>query len=78
VVLSAAVLEAPGRVLGIEQGGQALPYFPVMHPGHWGNFGRAYHLRHVKAGYVAIGLGLPGLDGFEDGRVRAARGISLA
>lgn len=78
VLLSAAVLEAPGRVLGIELGGQQLAYFPVMHPGHWGNFGRVAHLRHVKAGYAALGLGLPGLNGSKDGRVRAAREIALA
>lgn len=77
-LLSAAVQKAPGRVLSIELGGHALPYLPVMHPGHWGNFGRPYHLRHVKAGYAALGLGLPGLDNSSDGRVRAAREIALA
>lgn len=77
VLLTAAVLNAPGQVHRIELGGQELPYFPVMHPSHWGNFGRASHLRHVKAGYAALGLGLPGMEGSKDGRVRAARNIVL-
>lgn len=77
-LLSTAVQEAPGQVLSIELGGHALPYLPVMHPGHWGNFGRPYHLRHVKAGYAALGLGLPGLDNSQVGRIRVAREIALA
>lgn len=77
VLLSTAIQEASGQVLGIELGGHKVPYLPVMHPGHWGNFGRPHHLRHVKAGYAALGLGLPGLGGSSDGRVRAAREITL-
>jgi hypothetical protein len=77
-LLSAAVKDSPGRVLSIELGGQTLPYLPLMHPGHWGNFGRSYHLRHVKAGYAALGLGLPGMENSQVGQVRVARGIALA
>lgn len=78
VLLSTAVQETSGRVHSIALGGQELPYLPVMHPGHWGNFGRAAHLRHVKAGYAALELGLPGLSDSKDGRVRAAREVVLA
>jgi hypothetical protein len=49
-----------------------------MHPGHWGNFGGAYHLHHVKAGYAALGLGLPGMGNSQVGQVRVAREIALA
>jgi hypothetical protein len=76
-LLSAAVKDAPGRVLSIKLGGQVVPYLPLMHPGHWGNFGRAYHLRHVKAGYAALGLGLPGMANSQIGQVRVAREIAL-
>lgn len=77
VLLSEQVSQAPGQVLTIELGGQSLPYLPLMHPGHWGNFGRAYHLRHVKAGYAAMALGLPGLSTSTSGRARSARHIAI-
>jgi hypothetical protein len=76
-LLSQHVREASGSVLAIELGGQRIPYLPLMHPGHWGNFGRAYHLRHVKAGYASMQLGLPGLGTSNSGRSRSARQIAI-
>jgi hypothetical protein len=76
-LLSRSVQEAPGRVFSIELSGQTFSYLPLMHPGHWGNFGRAYHLRHVKAGYAAMALGLPGLGRASSAYVRSAREISI-
>jgi hypothetical protein len=77
ILLSEHIQEAPGSVMTLELGGQSVPYLPLMHPGHWGNFGRPYHLRHVKAGYAAMGLGLPGLGTSNTGRTRSARQIAL-
>jgi hypothetical protein len=77
ILLSQHVREASGSVLAIELGGQRIPYLPLMHPGHWGNFGRAYHLRHVKAGYSSMQLGLPGLATSNSGRSRSARQIAI-
>jgi hypothetical protein len=77
ILLSEHVRQAPGSVLTIELGGQEVPYLPLMHPGHWGNFGRSYHLRHVKAGYAAMQLGLPGLATSTTGRARSARHIAI-
>jgi hypothetical protein len=77
ILLSQHVREASGSVLDIDLGGQRIPYLPLMHPGHWGNFGRAYHLRHVRAGYAAMQLGLPGLGTSNAGRARSARQIAI-
>jgi len=77
ILLSEHVRAAPGNILDIELGGQTVPYLPLMHPGHWGNFGRVFHLRHVKAGYAAMALGLPGLARSTIARARAARQIAI-
>jgi hypothetical protein len=77
ILLSEHVRGAPGSILDIELGGKTVPYLPLMHPGHWGNFGRAFHLRHVKAGYAAMALGLPGLARSNIARARAARQIAI-
>jgi hypothetical protein len=73
--LSKQIQEASGQVLDIYLGGASLPYFPTMHPGHWGNFGRAYHLRHLKAGFAAMELGLPGPASAVTNKVQIARQI---
>jgi hypothetical protein len=77
ILLSEHVRERAGSVQTIELGGKSVPYLPLMHPGHWGNFGRAYHLRHVKAGYASMQLGLPGLGTSNTGRARSAREIAI-
>jgi hypothetical protein len=77
ILLSDFMRETPGRLLALELGGRNVPYLPLMHPGHWGNFGRAYHLRHVKAGYQAMNLGLPSMASSTSGRTRSARQIAL-
>lgn len=75
MLLSDCVQAAPGKVLSIDLGGHTLSYLPIFHPGHWGNFGRPFHLRHVKAGFAALGLGMPGPRDASSPWVRNARQI---
>lgn len=77
-LLSTQIQANPGRILTINLGGRRLPYLPTMHPGHWGNFGRPYHLLHVKAGFGALELGLPGPVDAGTEKVRIARFINTS
>jgi hypothetical protein len=72
-LLSKHIQAAQGVPLTLELGGRLLSYLPLMHPGHWGNFGRPYHLRHLKHGFSAMDLGLPGPVGATNGKVYKAR-----
>jgi hypothetical protein len=76
--LSVQIAEASGNVMEIELGGRRLEYLPLMHPGHWGNFGRRLHLQHVKRGFSDLGLGLPGMAESQNRKVDIARQISPA
>lgn len=77
-LLSKHIGSAPGMVQTIELAGRRLRYLPLMHPGHWGNFGRPYHLRHVKAGFAELDLGLPGMSASTRNKVQIARQIALS
>lgn len=77
-LLSDQVQALPGQPLQIHLGGQYLPYLPAMHPSHPGNFFRAYHLRHIKAGFMAMQLGDPGPAGALTPSLIKARNIDLA
>lgn len=49
----------PGDILAFESSGKEIPYLPIAHPSHPGNFYRGAHLDHVRRGFEAMGLGLP-------------------
>ncbi|WP_434718107.1 hypothetical protein P5W98_00085 [Paraburkholderia sp. A1BS-2L] len=73
--LSDFIQTAPGKILSIDLGGRTLSYLPIFHPAFWGNFGRPFHLRHVKAGFANLGLGMPGPRDAQSLQVYRARQI---